>query len=80
MDQLPCRMEEVGLSIVDGSHLTLDDIVAVARHRETVTLAPGVWHESLPRRSSRTGSQRERPIYGRSTGVGANRDPRRTRS
>ena len=60
---------------VDGTHLTLDDIVAVARRTETGRARPRGAARGSPRRTtSPTSSRDERPIYGRSTGVGANRD------
>ena len=62
------------MPIVDGSHLTLDDIVAVARRRESVTLGPDVLTRVAASQEFADRVAEERPIYGRSTGVGSNRD------
>ena len=62
------------MPIVDGSHLTLDDIVAVARRGESVTLGPDVLARVAASQEFADRVAEERPIYGRSTGVGANRD------
>ena len=59
---------------IDGSHLTLDDIVAVARRREPVTLDPTVLKRVAASQEFADRVAEERPIYGRSTGVGANRN------
>ena len=68
------------MPIVDGSHLTLDDIVAVARRRESVTLGPDVLARVAASQEFADRVAEERPIYGRSTGVGAQPRSRRTRS
>jgi histidine ammonia-lyase len=59
---------------IDGGRLGLDGIVAVARRREPVRLMPEA--RTRVRRSQEFAARvaEERPIYGRSTGVGANRD------
>ncbi|MEP6817291.1 MAG: aromatic amino acid lyase [Marmoricola sp.] len=59
---------------IDGRHLALDDIVAIARERQPVRLASSA--RSRVRRSQQFAERvaAQRPIYGRSTGVGANRD------
>jgi len=62
------------LPTVDGSHLTLDDIVAVARRKEPVTLDPSVVARVAASQEFANRVAKERRIYGRSTGVGANRD------
>ena len=62
------------MRILDGSHLTLDDILAVARRREPVALDPGARERILASHTYAEGVAREQWIYGRSTGVGANRD------
>ena len=62
------------MPIVDGSHLTLDDIVAVARHGESVALGPDVLPRVAASQEFADRVAEERPIYGRSTGVGGNRD------
>ena len=62
------------MPIVDGSHLTLDDIVAVARRKEPVSLDPAVLARVAASQEFANRVAEQRPIYGRSTGVGANRD------
>src|SRR5204863_6895355 len=66
--------EESVLSNLDGSHLTLDDIVAASRRDGPVLLDP----EARARVEASYAFAEEvgtnRPIYGRSTGVGANRE------
>jgi histidine ammonia-lyase len=62
------------LPIIDGSHLTIDDIVSVARRAEPVRLAPGARSRVVASHDFANRVARDRPIYGRSTGVGANRD------
>jgi histidine ammonia-lyase len=59
---------------IDGRHLALDDVVAVARRREPARLDGSA--RSRVQRSQEFAERiaAERPIYGRSTGVGANRD------
>jgi histidine ammonia-lyase len=58
---------------LDGGHLSVADIAAIARRETPVELAPEARarvtasHEFVKRVS------RERPLYGRATGVGANR-------
>ncbi len=56
---------------LDGEHLTLEDVVAVARERRPVTLAPGAW--ARVRRSREAVErllQRGAVIYGVTTGFG----------
>lgn len=58
---------------IDGRRLELGNIVAVAAGRKKVTLAPSaVERMTVSQRSARATAQ-ARPVYGRSTGVGANR-------
>ena len=59
---------------LDGSHLTLDEIIAVARRKEPVTLGPDVLPRVAASQEFANRVAETRPIYGRSTGVGANRD------
>ncbi len=59
---------------VDGSHLTLDHIVVVARRREPVTLDPSALIRVAASQEFANRVAEARPVYGRSTGVGANRD------
>jgi histidine ammonia-lyase len=59
---------------LDGTGLTLDEIVAVARRSEPVSLDPGARDRVAASHAFAREVARGRPIYGRSTGVGANRD------
>ena len=59
---------------VDGTGLTVDDIVAVARDHEPVQLAPGSRDRIAASHAFAEQVAEEQWIYGRSTGVGANRD------
>lgn len=66
--------ETATVRILDGSSLSLDDVVAVARGREQVSLDPAARARIEASRAYAGKVGRERQIYGRSTGVGANRD------
>lgn len=69
-----CLADRGAVPTIDGSRLTLNEVAAVARMREDVVVHP-VARERV--RASETYAEqvaRTRPIYGRSTGVGANRD------
>ena len=59
---------------LDGTRLTLDDIVAVARHGAGVALDPVARDRVAASHDFADGVAARRPVYGRSTGVGANRD------
>ncbi|MCW2758576.1 MAG: aromatic amino acid lyase [Nocardioidaceae bacterium] len=59
---------------LDGRRLTLDDVVAAARLREPVTLAPEARRRVAASQAYAAEVASRRPIYGRSTGVGANRE------
>lgn len=58
---------------IDGSHLTLDDIVAVSRRADGVRLEDSARERVAASFAYADGIAEQRPIYGRSTGVGANR-------
>lgn len=58
---------------IDGRRLGLDDIVAVAEGGTKVTLAPSAIERMAASQRSARATAQERPVYGRSTGVGANR-------
>ncbi len=58
---------------IDGRRLELGDIVAVAADREKVTLAPSAVERMTESQRSARATAQARPVYGRSTGVGANR-------
>ncbi|SDS65794.1 histidine ammonia-lyase [Nocardioides scoriae] len=60
--------------VVDGQHLGLADIVAASRRTHPVTLAPDARARVARSQAYAAQAASERPVYGRSTGVGANRD------
>ncbi len=62
------------MPLLDGSSLTLDDVVAVAREAAPVRLDPGARERVAASQAYADQVARERPVYGRSTGVGANRE------
>ena len=68
------------MPLIDGTHLTLDDIVAVARQGAPVTLDPSARERVAASQAYADEVASQRPIYGRSTGVGANRDGRAARA
>ncbi|MGI9155177.1 MAG: aromatic amino acid lyase, partial [Marmoricola sp.] len=59
---------------LDGRHLALADIVAVARRREPARLADEARERVRASQLYAEEVAARRPIYGRSTGVGGNRD------
>lgn len=62
------------MTLVDGSGLTLDQIVAVARQAAPVRLDPSARERVTASRAYADEIAARRPVYGRSTGVGANRE------
>ncbi|MDQ0676829.1 histidine ammonia-lyase [Arthrobacter pascens] len=58
---------------IDGRELGLADIAAVAAGGIRVTLAPSAVERMAESQRSARATARARPVYGRSTGVGANR-------
>jgi histidine ammonia-lyase len=62
------------LPSLDGRRLTLDEIVAVSRGREAVVVDAGARERVAASHRFADSVAEQRPIYGRSTGVGANRD------
>lgn len=58
---------------IDGRRLGLAEIAAVAIDGEKVTLAPSVTERLAASQRSARATAQSRPVYGRSTGVGANR-------
>ena len=62
------------MPILDGNHLTLDDIVATSRRTEPVQVAPTARDRVAASRRFADEVAGRRWVYGRSTGVGANRD------
>ncbi|MEO7351795.1 MAG: aromatic amino acid lyase [Marmoricola sp.] len=59
---------------LDGSHLSLDEIVAVSRRGESVRVDASARERVVGSHDFADAIAEDRPIYGRSTGVGANRD------
>ena len=66
--------QESGLPTLDGSHLSLDEIVAVSLRGGPVAVDPRARERVAASHAFADAVAEERPIYGRSTGVGANRD------
>lgn len=60
--------------VIDGARLTCAQVAAVARGREPVELAPGVRDRVAGAHERVVAATARRPVYGRTTGVGANRD------
>lgn len=60
-------------SKIDGRQLALQDIVAVASGGASVSLTPSAVERMAESQQSARATARTRPVYGRSTGVGANR-------
>ncbi len=58
---------------IDGLHLSIKDIVRVSRQRTRVRLTGGVLERMREAHASVEATARRRPVYGYSTGVGANR-------
>src|SRR6478609_6954976 len=63
--------EEALVPTLDGRHLSLDEIVAVARRGEAARVEPAARARVEESHSFADGLAQTRPIYGRSTGVGA---------
>ncbi len=59
---------------LDGGHLSLDEIVAVSRREAPVQVDASVRARVAASHAFANTVAEQRPIYGRSTGVGANRD------
>ncbi|WP_445258436.1 aromatic amino acid lyase [Nocardioides aurantiacus] len=62
------------MPLVDGEHLTLADVVAAARRTDPVRLDPAARDRVARSCAYAEEVAATRPVYGRSTGVGANRD------
>ena len=58
---------------IDGLHLSVKDIVRVSRQRTRVRLTGGALERMREAHASVEATARRRPVYGFSTGVGANR-------
>jgi histidine ammonia-lyase len=62
------------LPTLDGGHLSLEEILATSLRRATVQVAPMARDRVAASHDYANAIADERPIYGRSTGVGGNRD------
>ncbi len=60
--------------IIDGASLTCDEVVAVARDEAPVTIAAGAAAAARAAWETAREVAARRPVYGRTTGVGANRN------
>ena len=60
--------------IIDGASLTCDGVVAVARDEAPVTIAAGAAAAARAAWETAREVAARRPVYGRATGVGANRN------
>jgi histidine ammonia-lyase len=59
---------------VDGKALTCSDVVRVAERHAPVAVDPAVWERVRRAHEKAHAAGAARPVYGRTTGVGANRD------
>jgi histidine ammonia-lyase len=60
--------------LLDGTALTCSDVVRVAERRASVGVDAGVWERVRRAHEKAHTASTARPVYGRTTGVGANRD------
>ena len=60
--------------LVDGAALTCSDVVRVADRRASIVVDPAVWERVRRAHEKACTASVARPVYGRTTGVGANRD------
>jgi histidine ammonia-lyase len=60
--------------VVDGAHLTCPDVVRVAEQGASVEVDVAVWERVRLAHEKVHAASAARPVYGRTTGVGANRD------
>jgi histidine ammonia-lyase len=72
-DLSPRRLRSNAMIEIDGSRLRIDDIVAVARRLTPVRVGEGARERVRRSQAFANTASSERPIYGRTTGVGANR-------
>ena len=59
---------------VDGTALTCTDVVRVAEERASIAVDAAVWDRVRQAHEKAHAASATRPVYGRTTGVGANRD------
>ena len=59
---------------VDGTALTCTDVVRVAEERASIAVDAAVWDRVRQAHEKAHAASAARPVYGRTTGVGANRD------
>ena len=60
--------------VVDGTALTCTDVVRVAEQRASIVVDAAVWDRVRQAHEKAHAASVARPVYGRTTGVGANRD------
>ena len=60
--------------LIDGAGLTCADVVRVAERRASVAVDAGAWQRARRAHEKAHAASAARPMYGRTTGVGANRD------
>jgi histidine ammonia-lyase len=60
--------------VVDGAALTCAEVVRVAEHRMSVVVDAAAWERMRRAHQTAQAASTARPVYGRTTGVGANRD------
>ncbi|HVX42430.1 MAG TPA: aromatic amino acid lyase [Mycobacteriales bacterium] len=68
--------EEVSVIVLDGRSLTASHIAALAHRQDRAELPAAGRDRATASAEFAAQASRERPVYGRSTGVGANRDIR----
>ena len=65
--------DEPGI-VVDGSALTTAEVEQAAGHRALIAVDAAVWERVRRAHEQARAASGVRPVYGRTTGVGANRD------
>ena len=60
--------------LVDGAGLTCSDVERVAQRRASIAVDAAVWGRVRRAHETAQAASAARPVYGRTTGVGANRD------
>ena len=60
--------------LVDGAALTCSDVERVAQRRASIAVDAGAWERVRRSHETAHAASAARPVYGRTTGVGANRD------
>ncbi len=62
------------VTILDGTNLTIEQLVIVTRARPTIAIAPPALARAAQSHQAGLAASRLGPVYSRTTGVGANRD------